>query len=45
MVLAHATRDTKGSLEKPPNPELADIFMEFGSSYRKAHNMPRLKLC
>lgn len=40
MVLAHATRDTEGSLEKPPKPELADIFMEFGSSYRKTHNMP-----
>ena len=40
MVLAHAIECTEGSLEKPPKPELADIFMEFGACYRKAHTMP-----
>ena len=40
MVLAHAIGDTEGSLEKPKKPELADIFEEFGTDYRKDHNMP-----
>ena len=40
MVLAHTIVDTEGSLEKPRKVELADIFMEFGSSYRRTHPMP-----
>ena len=40
MVLAHTIADTEGSLEKPHKYELADIFREFGSSYRRTHPMP-----
>jgi len=40
MVLAHAIVDTEGSLEKLRKLEFADIFREFGSSYRRTHPMP-----
>lgn len=39
MAPAYAIEDTKGSLEKPKKCEISDIFAEFGSSYRKAHNI------
>ena len=40
MVLAHTIEDPEGYLEKSHKPELADIFREFGTRYRKAHNIP-----
>ena len=40
MVPAHATEETEDVLEKPPKLELADIFEEFGTRYRKDHNIP-----
>jgi len=40
MVLAHAITDTEDVCKKPRKPELADIFMEFGTRYRKDHNIP-----
>ena len=40
MVIAHATRDTEDVCKKPKKPELADIFEEFGTRYRRDHNMP-----
>jgi len=40
MVMAHAIVDTEKFCEKPRKLELADIFMEFGSSYRRTHPMP-----
>ena len=39
MVLAHAI-DTEKFCEKPRKLELADIFREFGASYRRTHPMP-----
>ena len=40
MVLAHTIEDPEGSLEKSHKLELADIFREFGTDYRRDHNIP-----
>ena len=40
MVLAHTLESPEGSLEKPHKLELADIFREFGTDYRRTHSMP-----
>ena len=40
MVLAQTRQATEDVVEKPPKPELADIFRKFGTDYRRDHNIP-----
>jgi len=40
VVLAQTRQVTEDVVEKPPKPELADIFRKFGTDYRKCHNIP-----
>lgn len=40
MVLAHTIESPEDVYEKPRKLELADIFREFGTDYRKTHSMP-----
>jgi len=39
-VAAIQTKEAARVLEKPPSPELADIFRRFGKSYRKDNRIP-----
>jgi len=40
VALAQTRQATEDVVEKPPKPELADIFKKFGTDYRKRHNIP-----
>lgn len=40
MLLTKTRKTPEGVIEMPRKWELADIFIEFGNAYRRAHPMP-----
>jgi len=43
MVLTQTRQATEDAVGKSPKSDLADIFMEFGTRYRKCHNIPLIQ--